>query len=74
MWIRSPCIQMFPHSPVQDWPKLGVHFRDITPIFSRPPDGGSYRTFRRALQDEKLDAIAGIEPVALCLCRAGTLH
>jgi adenine phosphoribosyltransferase len=47
---------------VPDWPKLGVQFRDITPLFQAPELWSEVVAhFAQHYQDKKLDAIAGME-------------
>lgn len=47
---------------VPDWPKLGVHFRDITPLFQSPDVMAEVIAhFVERYKDKKPDAIAGIE-------------
>ncbi len=47
---------------VPDWPKSGVHFRDITPVFQSPGLMAEIIAhFAERYRDKKIDAIAGIE-------------
>lgn len=47
---------------VPDWPKPGVQFRDITPLFQTPDVWAEVIAhFVQRYQGEKLDAIAGLE-------------
>lgn len=47
---------------VPDWPKSGVHFRDITPLFQSPALWAAViEHFAERYRNEKLDAIAGLE-------------
>lgn len=47
---------------VPDWPKPGVQFRDITPLFQVPALWSEVIAhFAQHYQDKKLDAIAGME-------------
>lgn len=47
---------------VPDWPKPGVQFRDITPLFQTPEVWAEVIAhFAQRYQGEKLDAIAGLE-------------
>lgn len=47
---------------VHNWPKAGVQFRDITPLFQTPQILSAVIThFVARYQDTKIDAIAGME-------------
>lgn len=47
---------------VPNWPKSGVHFRDITTLFQSPKVWAEVvRYFAERYRDQKLDAIAGVE-------------
>ena len=47
---------------VPDWPKPGVQFRDITPLFQMPEVWSEVIAhFAQHYHDKKLDAIAGME-------------
>ncbi|HNV84666.1 MAG TPA: adenine phosphoribosyltransferase [Arenimonas sp.] len=47
---------------VPDWPKTGVHFRDITPLFQSPDLWAEVIShFVERYKHRKIDAIAGLE-------------
>ncbi|MGH8106832.1 MAG: adenine phosphoribosyltransferase, partial [Arenimonas sp.] len=47
---------------VPDWPKPGVHFRDITPVFQSPKMMAEVIAHLvERYRGQKLDAVAGIE-------------
>lgn len=47
---------------VPNWPKSGVHFRDITTVFQSPVTWAKViEHFAERYRDQKLDAIAGLE-------------
>ena len=47
---------------IPDWPKVGVQFRDITPLFQTPALWAELIAhFVERYQNEKLDTIAGME-------------
>lgn len=47
---------------VQDFPKKGINFRDVTPLFAKPELVKEViDTFAQYLKNKKIDAIVGIE-------------
>jgi adenine phosphoribosyltransferase len=61
---------------VPDFPKTGINFKDITPIFSNPEESKNIVDyFAKKLNNENIDVIAGIEsrgflfgfPIAMAL-------
>ena len=49
-------------SEVKDFPKVGISFKDITPILSSPEASSLVvNSFVEILKDKKIDAIVGVE-------------